>query len=130
MLLGIIDFGVLLGGTGTLLAAVVGALALLQSRRTEHKTATREEVQQAFDLQDKAMKEIEESNNRLTLEIERVRGRNDAMHESLNGAYAKMAELSAEHRQCRTDLATLGERLDTTQNALHIAEARIAELGG
>jgi chromosome segregation ATPase len=131
------DLGVVLGSTGTFIAALVGAVAFFQTRRTEHKTATREEVKQAFDLQDLAMVEVRDTNTRLTLEIARVRGKNDAMHETLNSTFAKMAELKAEHTKCTVDLDALGakqrkteETLTGLQDALHIAEAKIAELGG
>lgn len=132
-----LDLGVFLGSTGTFIAAVVGAAAYFQSRRTEHKTANREEVKQAFDLQDLAMKEVRETNVRLTEEIARVRGKNDAMHDQLNSTFARMAELKAEHTRCTQDLNALGEKQRTTEEDLHhtnerlrIAEARIAELGG
>ena len=139
-----VDIGTVLGSIGTLIAAVVAALALLQNRRTESKTATREEVQQAFELQDLAMKELEASNLRLIAEINRVRGKNDAQHDTLNTTFAKMAELKAEHNKCQRDLNALGRELRRTtgelreaqgelrdvHNQLKVAQAQIAELGG
>lgn len=136
-MLSVVDWGVLLGSLGTFIAALVGGIALVQSRRTESKTATRDEIQQAFDMQDKAMLELETSNTRLATEIARVRGKNDAMHETLNTTFAKMAELKAEHSKCTRDLNSLGTELRSTnaelkgvRTALRIAEAKIAELGG
>lgn len=113
-----LDAGVLLGSTGTFIAAIVGGMALLQNSRTGHKTATKEEVQQAFDMQDKAMQELEASNGRLAAEAERMRGKYETMHSQLNDAYGKMAELKVEHRRCQIDLNALGEELRTTKAEL------------
>lgn len=132
-----VEYGTLLGGFGTALAAVVGVFAFLQKRRTDREQAaitakamTRDEVQQAFDLQERAMAELVASNQRLTAEITRVRDKNDDMHGSLNSALAELNIVKGEHRKCERDLNALGDELRSTVGRLHIAEARIAELGG
>lgn len=125
-----VDLGTILGGVGTLIASVVGAFALIQKHRTDHriaetegKKANSEETQQAFDLQDLAMQEVVASNSRLVAEIARVREKNDKYHDDINRILGTLGEVKARERRCQDDLNALGDRL-------RIAEARIAELGG
>lgn len=116
MLLAGIDPLAAFGSLAGSVAAVIGAYALLQARRTEDKTATREEVGQAFDLQDKAMQHIVEENDRL-----RVRDKD--LHDRVNTMAGKLGEMTTKHRQCEATLEDLTSRL-------RIAESKIAELGG
>lgn len=136
-----VDIGTTFGGIAVLISAVVGVFAFLQKRyddkqraalekkankdraELEQKAATREEVQQAFDLQSVAMEQVKTANADLIKELARQSGKYEAMHDSLNSALARVAELKAEHTKCTTDLNAMGNRL-------RLAEARIAELGG
>jgi hypothetical protein len=112
-----------LGSIGAFTAAIIGAAAYVQRNRIDGAVATREEVKQAFDLQDQAMHAMVEQSERDRAEITRVRERNDAMHTQLNKVIGELA-ISTSHRQrCEVALVELEDRL-------HIAEARISELGG
>lgn len=105
-----------IGAILTAIATVMGAFALVLSRRTEHKSATKEETQQAFDLQQVAMKNVLEDNIRL-------RARQDDLHKSMNSVLGKLGEMTAKHETCDRNLKATNDRLK-------IAEARILELGG
>lgn len=104
------------GGVLTALASVMGAVALILARRNERTAATKEETQQAFDLQQKSMENVERDN-------ERLRHRQDEMHETINRVLGQLAEVTTHHRRCE-------ESLDEMHTRLRAAETRIAELGG
>lgn len=98
-----------LGLLATAAGSLVASWALIQAKRTERKSATRQEVQQAFDMQGEILDRYKEDNVVLR----------DRVSE-LIGSVHTLTDL---HRQCEAD------RLDT-ERRLHIAEAKIAELGG
>lgn len=112
-----------LSATGSVLATILGAAAVVLARRNDTKGIALQEERQAFELQAEAMTLQSQQMDRVLAESDRVRARNEQMHESLNTALAKVAEITVKHERCERDLNALGNRL-------RIAEARITELGG
>lgn len=103
------EFFTNLGLLATAIGTVFGSWALIQAKRTDRKSATREEVQQAFDLQGEM--------------LDRFQADNAGLRDRVNELIGSVHTLTDLHRQCEMD------RLDT-ERRLHLAEARIAELGG
>lgn len=60
---------------------------------------------------------------RAEAEIEKLRKRNDDLHDTVNRVVGQLGETKVQHQQCQDDLRDIGNRL-------RIAEGRIAELGG
>jgi len=115
------------GGLLTALAAVLAAWALIQQRRNEKRqalelarisqqSATKDEIQQAFDLQQVAMENLAKDN-------EGLRKRQGELHDTVNRLVGQLGVMTVNHRGCEEQLDRIAERL-------RIAEARIHELGG
>lgn len=99
--------------------AVAGALsawAVVLQRRGEKRNATKEEVGQAFELQQLAMANVERDN-------ERLRARQDDLHGQVNRLVGQLGEVTAQHRRCE-------ESLDEMRGRLRAAETQIEELLG
>lgn len=105
-----------LGGVLTAISGVMGAWAVILGRRNEKRSATKDETQQAFDLQQLAMENVSKDN-------ERLRKRQDDLHDQVNRLVGQLGEVTVNHRKCEDQLIELGERLRLT-------EAQIHELGG
>lgn len=105
-----------IGVFGTAVATILAAYATYQSRKVEQRSATQAETQQAFDMQDRMMKNVQDDNDRL-------RKRQDEMHKMMNEIQGRLLKMTQSHRHCE-------EQLSDHQRRLHEAEARIAELGG
>lgn len=112
-----------IGLTATAIGTFVGSWALFQAKKTESKAATREEVNQAFEMQGTMLNRYKEDNDRL-------RGRNDQMHDTINRLVAQVAETKVKHEKCEKDTNAIADRLRIAENHLRVAEARISELGG
>lgn len=104
------------GGLFTAVASVLAAWAVVVARRNEKQNATKEEVGQAFELQQKSMENVERDN-------ERLRKRQDELHNQVESLVGRLGETTTRHRRCEESLDEMFERL-------RLAEARIAELGG
>lgn len=103
-------------GILTAIASVMASWALILARRNENRSATKDETQQAFDLQQIAMANIERDNHRL-------RERTDELHNTVNRVVGKLGEVTTQHARCE-------DQLDTVLTRLRQAEARIHELEG
>lgn len=104
------------GGLLTAIASVMGSWALILARRNENRSATKDETQQAFDLQQISMANMERDNARL-------RERQGELHDTVNRVVEKLGEVTTMHIRCE-------EQLDEVLRRLRNAEARIHELGG
>lgn len=104
------------GGILAAVASVMGSWALILARRNETRSFTKDETQQAFDLQQTAMGNLERDN-------ERLRKRQDQLHDTVNRVVGKLGAMTTQHARCE-------EQLDTVLTRLRNAEARIHELGG
>ncbi len=98
-----------LGAVATSLATLAGGWAVLQARRTEKRSADRQETQQALDAQSSLLDRYEKR-------ITHLEARNSDLHGRINDVLAKFAVVSEGEKACKQRLA--------------IAEARISELGG
>lgn len=99
------------GGVGAAIAAVPTALlAWLRLRRT----ATKDEMAQAFEAQDKVIDRVEKDN-------ERLRGRNDGLHQQLNDLLTRVYAAEQHHRECE-------EARRHDERRIQALERRLAEL--
>lgn len=112
-----------LGGVLTAVASVLASWSFVLARRNERRgqeiaahSATKEETQQAFDLQQIAMANMATDN-------ERLRERQGQLHDTVNRVVGKLGEVTAMHTRCE-------EQLDSVLSRLRDAEARIHELEG
>jgi hypothetical protein len=116
-----------IGGLFTAVSAVMGSYALIQARRTERRSATKEETAQAFELQQKSMENVEKDNVRL-------RERSDQLHDQFADLALKIHDVEYKHRKCERSLEEQSARhqteMDNLFTRLRHAEAKISELGG
>lgn len=111
-----VDLSTLLGTLSLVVASLAGAYAGIQGRRTEHRSANREEVEQAFQFQGEMLENYRKDNQRL-------QEKTQEMHDTVNRTLGKLGEVTARHQECERNLMDLSSRLS-------MAEARISELGG
>lgn len=97
------------GGVLTACAAVLAAYAAVRAKKTDDRSADREETQQALEAQSALL-------DRYERRIEHLETRNTVLHEKVNDVAAKQIQTENDHRACQSRLAA--------------AEARLAALGG
>lgn len=85
----------------TAIGLALGSYAAVKARRTEARSATREEIQQALDTYEKLLSRVDSTNTRLEASVETLTGR------------AAVAE--ARHRRCEEELDTVLARLDALE---------------
>lgn len=111
------------GGFLGAVSSLMGAYAVIQSRRTEQRSATREETQQALDAQNVLLDRYEKR-------IEHLETRNNALHGQVNKALGQLAIAKETHKECEKNLKITKKEHADLATRLHIAEQKIAELGG
>jgi chromosome segregation ATPase len=109
-----VDSATLLGTVSLAVASLAGAYAAVQGRRTESRSANREEVEQAFEMQGKMLENYRSDNDRL-------REKQQEMHDTVNRTLGKLGAVTVLHQECERNLESLSARLSA-------AERRLAEL--
>lgn len=96
------------------ISAILGGWAVLQSRKTESKTQTREEIQQALDIQSGLLTRYEGQRTILEQKV-------STLESKVEDAIAARAQAEQNHRECE-------ERADALEIRVRTAEAQIAQL--
>lgn len=92
------------GAVCTAVAALLAAYATYIGKKNEGQSANAIETAQAFELQQQSMANVKEDNDRL-------RARNDQMHDRLNQAIGSLNTMTINHQRCEQKLEEAGERI-------------------
>lgn len=107
-------FGAIFTGSATF----IGAYAIYLQRKAANKSATKEEVQQAFDLQDVMLGHFKEDN-------EYLRGRVNELHTRVSTIAGELNIMTLNHQQCENNLLATRQQLGAAVERLTIAEGQL-----
>jgi hypothetical protein len=106
------DVLTILGALATAIAGVGGTYAVIQARRTESKSASREETELALKAQNDLLDRYEVRIEMLEGKVTRMETIAEDAVAARNQAVLALEDMSLKHKDCEERLSALEERLE------------------